>query len=135
MLQSFPARDGRDSPLKYTLSIRCIIEPRARDGRDSPLKYTAAIWMHVDAHARDGRDSPLKYTHSRGQRHANELGMAGIHRSSTLGRAELAEKQQVGAASLFRKARFGRGFLRVLAVFVSVWSSPVDQRRVYAYGV
>ena len=30
-----------------------------------------------------------------------ELGMAGIHRSSTLDRAKLAEKQGVGAVSLF----------------------------------
>ena len=47
----------------------------------------------------------------------NWLGMAGIHRSSTLGRAELAEKQRVGAVSLFRKARFGLEFPRVLAAF------------------
>ncbi len=46
------------------------------------------------------------------------LGMAGIHRSSTLDRAELAEKQQVGAASLFRKAKSGLAQPRVLAVFV-----------------
>ena len=46
------------------------------------------------------------------------LGMAGIHRSSTLGRAELAEKQRVGAASLFKKARFGQESPRVLAAFV-----------------
>ncbi len=45
------------------------------------------------------------------------LGMAGIHRSSTLGRAEHAEKQGVGAVSLFRKARFGLEFPRVLAAF------------------
>lgn len=32
-----------------------------------------------------------------------ELGMAGIHRSSTLGRAEPAEKQQVGAVLLFKR--------------------------------
>ena len=46
-----------------------------------------------------------------------ELGMAGIHRSSTLGRAELAEKQRVGAVSLFKKARFGLGFLLALVAF------------------
>ncbi len=45
------------------------------------------------------------------------LGMAGIHRSSTLGRAELAEKQRVGAVSLFRKAKFDLEFPLVLAAF------------------
>ena len=45
------------------------------------------------------------------------LGMAGIHRSSTLGRAELAEKQQVGAVSLFRKAVSAPEYLPALAVF------------------
>jgi hypothetical protein len=48
---------------------------------------------------------------------AQKLGMAGIHRSSTLGRAELAEKQRVGAVSLFRKARFDLEFPLVLAAF------------------
>ena len=45
------------------------------------------------------------------------LGMAGIHRSSTLGRAELAEKQQVGAVSFFRKAVSAPEYLPALAVF------------------
>ena len=34
----------------------------ARDGRDSPLKYTENTPMKVKITARDGRDSPLKYT-------------------------------------------------------------------------
>ncbi len=45
------------------------------------------------------------------------LGMAGIHRSSTLGRAELAEKQQVGAAFLTRKGESALGYLPAHAVF------------------
>jgi hypothetical protein len=60
------------------------------------------------------RSSTLVYAHTPV---THGLGMAGIHRSSTLGRAELAEKQQVGAVSLFKKARFGLEFLRVLAAF------------------
>jgi len=58
--------------------------------------------------------------------------MAGIHRSSTLDRVELAEKQQVGAASLFKKAKFGRGLLPVLVVFCH--KKPIrqhDYRSVY----
>ena len=45
------------------------------------------------------------------------LGMAGIHRSSTLGRAELAEKQQVGAVFLFKKEGFDLGCLQDRVVF------------------
>ena len=60
----FPARDGRDSPLKYTDEIPEAYIQEARDGRDSPLKYTLLFLEDTATLARDGRDSPLKYTHS-----------------------------------------------------------------------
>ncbi len=37
------ARDGRDSPLKYTTRNATLSFDPARDGRDSPLKYTGAF--------------------------------------------------------------------------------------------
>ncbi len=37
------ARDGRDSPLKYTYFERTLHHADARDGRDSPLKYTPSM--------------------------------------------------------------------------------------------
>ena len=57
---------------------------RARDGRDSPLKYTEDGCRLLEIGARDGRDSPLKYTSIGGRSRFQRLGMAGIHRSSTL---------------------------------------------------
>lgn len=45
------------------------------------------------------------------------LGMAGIHRSSTLDRAEPAEKQQVSAVFLNQKAIFVQEFLLDRVVF------------------
>ena len=75
------ARDGRDSPLKYTQSYPMS---RARDGRDSPLKYTDRHNRVLQQVARDGRDSPLKYTLLQPHLVSRGLGMAGIHRSSTL---------------------------------------------------
>ena len=62
-MTSVHAGDGRDSPLKYTAALQALALSAAGDGRDSPLKYTA-----VD----HGHDAQLS------------LGMAGIHRSSTL---------------------------------------------------
>ena len=59
-----PARDGRDSPLKYTKQRRYNQRVHARDGRDSPLKYTGGYYNPDGGTARDGRDSPLKYTFS-----------------------------------------------------------------------
>jgi len=56
------ARDGRDSPLKYTVGRRKNMKHKARDGRDSPLKYTMDKKGIGYNEARDGRDSPLKYT-------------------------------------------------------------------------
>ncbi len=60
--RAFTARDGRDSPLKYTARGRGYGVAVARDGRDSPLKYTWLKRIGDDVDARDGRDSPLKYT-------------------------------------------------------------------------
>ncbi len=40
LLLMLMARDGRDSPLKYTLGAQLAGDDVARDGRDSPLKYT-----------------------------------------------------------------------------------------------
>ena len=81
---AFLARDGRDSPLKYTNPVAASQPATARDGRDSPLKYTNAAAVQAAQIARDGRDSPLKYTTCLIYLTANMLGMAGIHRSSTL---------------------------------------------------
>jgi hypothetical protein len=56
------ARDGRESPLKYTGYKSGTIQDAARDGRESPLKYTRLFALHMYMSARDGRESPLKYT-------------------------------------------------------------------------
>ncbi len=56
----------------------------AGDGRDSPLKYTNCSVTSVVVAAGDGRDSPLKYTTISRWPLRKLLGMAGIHRSSTL---------------------------------------------------
>ena len=61
-LQLGEARDGRDSPLKYTAEAMKEVLHEARDGRDSPLKYTISPLWASSFSARDGRDSPLKYT-------------------------------------------------------------------------
>ncbi len=61
------------------------IDIMAGDGRDSPLKYTARKVVDTLVVAGDGRDSPLKYTALSVQPVVGPLGMAGIHRSSTLG--------------------------------------------------
>src|ERR1035438_5562173 len=79
-----PAGDGRDSPLKYTSATRSSYLNRAGDGRDSPLKYTTFAPVVAAACAGDGRDSPLKYTLRVAWTAFCALGMAGIHRSSTL---------------------------------------------------
>ena len=139
-----------------------IVESKAGDGRDSPLKYTfdgvgysaCSGWgwpgftaqVHLLRSTTPGwrllgmagihRSSTLI---RKGETEVCQLGMAGIHRSSTLlaiwptyqlgwgwpgftaqvhlGRAELAEKQQVGAVSLFRKGGFAPGYLPARAVF------------------
>src|ERR1700733_10899652 len=47
------ARDGRDSPLKYTIFIDEVFPIGARDGRDSPLKYTRGEPGLLGKRARD----------------------------------------------------------------------------------
>ena len=82
------ARDGRESPLKYTGWNLASRLHQARDGRESPLKYTQRLLQAVPLLARDGRESPLKYTMATRSPTCWRLGMAGNHRSSTLGRME-----------------------------------------------
>ena len=79
------AGDGRDSPLKYT---DCVGKTAMPVGWGWP-GFTAQVHCdsvdeHCDCCAGDGRDSPLKYTRSASCELAHALGMAGIHRSSTL---------------------------------------------------
>ena len=113
------ARDGRDSPLKYTTSIQAVGAriPLGMAGihRSSTLSRLRSLAPQLLGMAGIHRSSTLEdVIHGASRR----LGMAGIHRSSTLGRAELAEKWQVGAASLFQKSKIcsgassgSRGFL------------------------
>ncbi len=78
------AGDGRDSPLKYTRRA-CAACDAQRWGWPG---FTAQVHLIVSAlhaiRAGDGRDSPLKYTARAVGHVAAALGMAGIHRSSTL---------------------------------------------------
>ncbi len=77
---------------------------RAGDGRDSPLKYTyplGVVWCLV---AGDGRDSPLKYTTAARSPEPQTLGMAGIHRSSTLHGGTRMSWQGLGMAGIHRSS-------------------------------
>ncbi len=106
--RAFTARDGRDSPLKYTASDSArSSHASARDGRDSPLKYTSIDRQRCRADARDGRDSPLKYTHALMHRRGNVLGMAGIHRSSTLAIMSHCLQRRLGMAGIHRSSTLG----------------------------
>ncbi len=60
--------------------------------------------MEYFERARDGRDSPLKYTAERGQLVPEALGMAGIHRSSTLTVAAGIVTYTLGMAGIHRSS-------------------------------
>ncbi len=59
--------------------------------------------------ARDGRDSPLKYTGRVSSRANNMLGMAGIHRSSTLAKRIGDASLSLGMAGIHRSSTLGSG--------------------------
>ncbi len=80
--RAFPARDGRDSPLKYTVSHAC--------------QGTGQLGM-----AGIHRSSTLRM--AEGKAHLL-LGMAGIHRSSTLSRARSRRRQRLGMAGIHRSS-------------------------------
>ncbi len=80
---------------------------RAGDGRDSPLKYTKAPLEDEAYTAGDGRDSPLKYTGPGMGYPSQSLGMAGIHRSSTLPSTNGCIWILLGMAGIHRSSTLG----------------------------
>ena len=88
--------------------------PIARDGRDSPLKYTPFSLCIVDGElgmAGIHRSSTLS---PRATRRNHKLGMAGIHRSSTLFVVSVSVMSRLGMAGIHRSSTLKVGRSRAV---------------------
>ena len=96
--------------------VRSTGRGTAGDGRDSPLKYTIDRARYLQRMAGDGRDSPLKYTRNDNLPDHPGLGMAGIHRSSTLGSYFVSLDGALGMAGIHRSSTLAATALSRMAL-------------------